>query len=83
MLEKTDTRFALAELPPRVSEARRIMRVFLSRKVVIIGLIIILIFLIASVFAPWIAPYDPYEKDFAHRHLIPPQRTWAGFGSGD
>lgn len=49
------------EIPPRVSEFRRFRRVFLGRKVVVFGMIIIAAFIITAIFAPQIAPYDPYE----------------------
>jgi len=53
------------ETPPRVSELRRFSRVFLSRKLVIFGLVIISALVIAAIFAPLIAPYDPYKQNMA------------------
>jgi peptide/nickel transport system permease protein len=29
------------------------------------GLIIVLVFILTAIFAPWLAPYDPYEQDFS------------------
>jgi peptide/nickel transport system permease protein len=29
------------------------------------GLIIALVFILTAIFAPWLAPYDPYEQDFS------------------
>jgi ABC-type dipeptide/oligopeptide/nickel transport system permease subunit len=49
--------------PRRVHEFRRFMKVFLNRKIVIIGLIIIIIFIITAVFAPLLAPYNPNEQN--------------------
>ena len=46
---------------PRVSEFRRFRRVFLSRGVVTFGIIVILVFIAVAIFAPLLAPYDPYE----------------------
>ncbi|HEY96915.1 MAG TPA: ABC transporter permease [Dehalococcoidia bacterium] len=51
------------ESPPRISEWRRFWRVFLQRKLVIIGLMILLILVITAIFAPWLASYDPYRGD--------------------
>jgi len=51
------------EAPPRLSEWRRFWRVFFQRKLVMIGLIILLILVIAAIFAPWLAPYDPYRGE--------------------
>jgi peptide/nickel transport system permease protein len=49
------------EAPPRVSELRRFFRVFLQRKLVIFGLVILFILVVCAIFAPWLAPYDPYN----------------------
>jgi peptide/nickel transport system permease protein/oligopeptide transport system permease protein len=54
---------AFSESPPHISEWRRFLRVFLQRKLVIIGLTILLILVITAIFAPWLAPYDPYRGD--------------------
>jgi peptide/nickel transport system permease protein len=51
------------EIAPSVSETRRFMRVFFGRKVVIIGSVIILILILTAIFAPLLAPYDPYLVD--------------------
>jgi len=48
-----------SEAPPRVSEWRRFWRVFLQRKIVMIGLAILVILVITAVFAPLLAPHDP------------------------
>lgn len=64
----------LSEALPRVGEFRRFRRVFFSRVVVRIGLVIILVLVIAAVFAPLLAPYDPYEPDLLHT-LSPPNRA--------
>lgn len=50
-------------MPPRIGEFRRFIRVFLGRRIVAFGLIIILIFLITAAFAPQLAPYNPYAPD--------------------
>jgi len=48
-------------IAPRISEWRHFYRVFLSRGLVIFGMVVILIMIITAIFAPFIAPYDPYE----------------------
>ncbi|OGO30759.1 MAG: ABC transporter permease [Chloroflexi bacterium RBG_16_56_11] len=56
----------ILEIPPRINEFRRFTRVFLGRKVVLFGVVVIVIFLITAAFAPLIAPYDPYKPDLAN-----------------
>jgi peptide/nickel transport system permease protein len=48
---------------PRASETRRIFRVMFSRKVVLIGAVLILIFIFISLFAPFVSPYSPYSQN--------------------
>ncbi|MFC1532252.1 ABC transporter permease [Thermodesulfobacteriota bacterium] len=50
----------LSEAPPQTNEWLRIFRVFWGRKVVIFGLAIIIVMIFTAIFAPLLAPYDPY-----------------------
>ena len=45
----------------RIVKTRYFTKVLLSRPIVVVGLIIILVNIIAAIFAPLLAPYDPYE----------------------
>src|SRR5512135_37628 len=45
------------------SEFRRILRVWMGRRVVAVGTGVILILIFTAVFAPWLAPYDPYKPN--------------------
>jgi peptide/nickel transport system permease protein len=47
---------------PRVNEFRRFFRVLFSRGVVAIGVVIVVAFVLTAIFAPYIAPYDPYAQ---------------------
>ena len=49
--------------PPKVSEWRRFFRVVFSRRIVIFGILILLMLGFTAIFAPWLAPYDPYKQD--------------------
>jgi peptide/nickel transport system permease protein len=49
---------------PHVSEWRHFLRIFISRKLVVFGMVIILLLLITAIFAPFLAPYDPYDQNF-------------------
>lgn len=53
----------VSEIQPRTSEFTYISKVLVSRGVVVFGLIIILVLIIAAIFAPWLAPYDPYDQN--------------------
>jgi len=66
------------EIPPRVSEFRRFYRVFLSRGVVTFGMAIVVAFLLTAAFAPWLAPYDPYEQHFDKLLQAPSWQHWLG-----
>lgn len=59
------------EAPPRVSEFRRFLRVFVSRKIVVFGLIVISVLILTAIFAPFLAPYDPYKINIAKQLLQP------------
>jgi peptide/nickel transport system permease protein len=61
-MSEADTKnLALIEGPAHVSEWRRFYRVFLSRGLVIFGMVIILGIIVTAIFAPVLAPYDPYK----------------------
>jgi peptide/nickel transport system permease protein len=68
----------ITENKPRVSELQRFCRVFLSRKLVLFGLIIILLYIFMAIFAPLLAPYDPYEPDLNHFLATPSSAHWLG-----
>lgn len=59
-MEETNER-SFVETKPPVSETRRFIRVFFGRKVVIIGTAIIALLVFTAIFAPLLAPYDPYQ----------------------
>jgi len=48
---------------PRPSEFHRIFKVMMDRKVVAVGLVVTIVTILVAIFAPWIAPYDPYDQD--------------------
>src|SRR5262245_30999666 len=43
-----------------------------------IGLIIVVVFALAGIFADWIAPFDPEENDFASMMFAPSLTHWLG-----
>jgi ABC-type dipeptide/oligopeptide/nickel transport system permease subunit len=58
---------AFSETPPGYSETRRIISIFFGRPLPVIGLVLIIIVVIAAIFAPLLAPYDPYKLDIVHK----------------
>lgn len=60
---KQNSKSATAETPPRVKEWRRFSRVFLGRKLVVFGLIVIIVFAFVAILAPLIAPYTANTPD--------------------
>lgn len=63
MSENQQVMGTVSEMPPRRNEFRRFTRVFLSRKLVLIGMVIIIVFLIMAAFAPFIAPSNPNKQN--------------------
>lgn len=66
-MQRTD----MTETPLHASEFRRIMKVLFSRGVVVFGIVVILALFVTAIFAPWIAPYDPYKLDL-NQTLVQP-----------
>jgi peptide/nickel transport system permease protein len=62
---------AIAEAPLKRSEFRRMLSVFFGRPLPVSGLVLIVLLIVTAIFAPWLAPYDPYKMDIVHK-LQPP-----------
>lgn len=69
VLDMTSVEFEVA--PPRVNEWKRFLRVFLQRKLVAFGLIVILLLIVTAILAPILAPHDPYIGN-PRDSLLPP-----------
>jgi peptide/nickel transport system permease protein len=65
MIEKAIVDTSLTEAPPRMTEWRRFRRVFFQRPFVVFGLVMLLILVIMAVFAPVLAPYNPYKQNLS------------------
>ena len=57
---------------------KTIRRLFRSNALFTIGIIICMLWILAAVFAPWIAPYDPIEQDLTVRLKAPSGDHWFG-----
>lgn len=69
---------ASGEAVTRITEGQRFRRVFFSRKIVLFGLIIIALLVFTAIFAPLLAPYDPYKQDLTQVLLNPSAHHWLG-----
>jgi ABC-type dipeptide/oligopeptide/nickel transport system permease subunit len=78
MSQSSATQIIQTNVPPHVSEFKRLVRVFSSRGVVIFGLVIVVLFLITAAFAPWLAPYDPIAQDMNNTLASPSASHWLG-----
>ncbi|HTY81434.1 MAG TPA: ABC transporter permease [Dehalococcoidales bacterium] len=78
MAVQTSQALAVSEIAPRTNELRRFTRVFFKRWVVALGLVILLLVFIAAIFAPWIAPYDPYKIATGGALEQPSAKHWLG-----
>jgi peptide/nickel transport system permease protein len=64
--------------PETVREWTRFRRVFLSRGVVVFGLVIVVVAIFVAIFAPLLAPYNPYTPNL-HQVLQQPSKAhWLG-----
>src|SRR4030042_1215476 len=61
----TATGTNIPEAQPRISEWRRFRRVFLQRKIVTFGLVILFLLVFAAVFAPFLSPHNPFLNNMA------------------
>lgn len=44
---------------------KKFLRALFSRKIVVVSGVVVVLFILTAVFAPWLAPYDPDYADFA------------------
>ncbi len=65
-------------VPPHHSEWRRIARVYFSRKLYLIGFVIVVLIFIVAIFAPLLAPYDPVDNDLYAVLKQPSAQHWLG-----
>ena len=64
--------------PRRPSALKRFIRVFFGRRIVIFGFTVIGLLVISAVFAPFLAPYDPYEPGMTNLLAQPSWEHWLG-----
>jgi len=62
-------------IKPTESEGRKFLSRFLKRKTVAIGVLVLVIFVLLAILAPWVAPYSPSKLSIVNR-LKPPSGTY-------
>jgi len=78
MAEKNTATQEFAAAPPRVSEWRRFWRVFLQRKIVIFGLVVLGLLVFTAIFANFLAPHNPFVGNLADSLQQPNKTYWLG-----
>lgn len=63
---------------PATSEGMNFLRRFMKRKTVAAGVIILTIFVLLAVLAPWVAPYSPSKLSIVNRLKPPSEVYWFG-----
>ena len=63
------------------SPARRALRRLVKRKGAVAGLVVIAVFIVLALFAPWIVPYDPIATSWTSVRKPPSALNW--FGTDD
>jgi peptide/nickel transport system permease protein len=70
------TRAADASLKPRTRSP--FVRKFLANKGAVFGAVVLLLFILAALLAPWIAPHDPLKANFLAVRKAPSMIYWLG-----
>ena len=78
MIEQAKNVNDIVKITPRVGEWRRFRRVFLSRGLVLIGIIILFLLLFIAIFAPLLAPYPPNTPVLKEALQNPSSHHWLG-----
>jgi peptide/nickel transport system permease protein len=78
MAQQTVDLLSFPENKKRVSEWKRFRRVFFAKAAVVIGLVVLLLFFFTAIFAPQLAPYDPYLPVGADSLAQPSTEHWLG-----
>ncbi|MFK4825974.1 ABC transporter permease [Paenochrobactrum sp. BZR 588] len=60
------------------SESMQFIKRLLKRKTVAFGLIILVIFTLMALLAPWVSPYNPYKLSIVNRLKPPSELFWFG-----
>lgn len=64
--------------PPETKAYVRFWRTLLSRKIVVAGLAVLVLAVLAAIFAPLLAPYDPVAQNLSNSLQPPSSEHWLG-----
>jgi ABC-type dipeptide/oligopeptide/nickel transport system permease subunit len=78
MTGKESSAISVSRVPPRVSEWRRFRRVFFQRKLVLVGLVILVILVLTAIFAPLLSPYGNNESNMRESLQAPSSKHLLG-----
>ena len=74
----TGTPILLADLPSRRPFGARVVHFFVRQPVGSIGIVIVVLFGLAGIFADWLSPYSPTSNDFSAMTEPPSWAHWLG-----
>lgn len=63
---------------PKQSKLKDFLSIFLMNKASLVGAIIVMFYIFIAIFAPLLAPYDPYEVQLENKLLPPSPEHWMG-----
>ena len=63
---------------PRRRDTQRALGSLRRNRAAVAGLLVILVLVVAALFAPWLAPYDPYAVSLDSRLQAPGGAHWLG-----
>ena len=72
---------AAVQAPPRAasdSPGRRALRRFLRHRLAVFGLLVVVLFLLAALLAPWLSPADPLQTSWTAIRKPPSAAHWFG-----
>lgn len=61
-----------------VRQSSRVLSKFLRNKSAVIGAVIVIVFAVLALLAPWISPFDPIKADFMEVRKAPSALHWLG-----
>jgi peptide/nickel transport system permease protein len=71
----------VAERAPAAGAWRSVWRKLRRRRAAMVGLVVVILFIGAALFAPWLAPFDPVETSWSAIRKAPSAAHW--FGTDD